>query len=168
MIEYVIGDATNPLAKGKKLIVHVCNDTGGWGRGFVLAISRKWPRPEEMYRRWYNEREPVYDFEPGQIVETSGSFALGATQLVMVRPELAVVNMIAQHGIKTGSKGAPIRYDALDHCLALVNGYATSYKASVHMPRIGTGLAGGKWDKVEPLIQKRIPDQPVIVYDLAK
>ncbi|CAM5711440.1 hypothetical protein [Streptomyces coeruleorubidus] len=28
--------------------------------------------------------------------------------------------------------------------------------ATVHMPRIGCGLAGGKWSRVEPLIEERL------------
>ncbi|MEV6001124.1 Appr-1-p processing protein, partial [Streptomyces griseomycini] len=28
--------------KGVKVIAHVCNDIGGWGKGFVLAVSRRW------------------------------------------------------------------------------------------------------------------------------
>lgn len=35
------------------------------------------------------------------------------------------------------------------------------------MPRIGCGLAGGTWDKIEPLIKDAITsiEIPVIVYD---
>lgn len=40
-ITYLKGDATAPQAKGVKLIVHVCNDLGGWGKGFVPALSRR-------------------------------------------------------------------------------------------------------------------------------
>ena len=35
---HVIGDATQPLGDGPEIIVHVCNDIGGWGRGFVVAL----------------------------------------------------------------------------------------------------------------------------------
>jgi hypothetical protein len=31
-------------------IAHVCNDRGGWGKGFVMAISQRWPQPEMEYR----------------------------------------------------------------------------------------------------------------------
>src|SRR5437588_621477 len=96
-ITYVRGDATNPLGAGHKIIVHCCNDRGGWGKGFVLALSRRWRQPEEEYRRWYNEGE---------------GFVLGAVQLVQVEPFIQVANLIGQHGIKTGSKGPPIRYEA--------------------------------------------------------
>jgi hypothetical protein len=41
-------------------------------------------------------------------------------------------------------------------------------QAGVHMPRIGCGLAGGTWDKIDPIIQRTLCDQGVrvIVYDL--
>ncbi|MEZ4800268.1 MAG: hypothetical protein R2809_10945 [Flavobacteriales bacterium] len=38
-VNYVTGDATIPQTNGNKIIVHVCNDIGGWGKGFVMAIS---------------------------------------------------------------------------------------------------------------------------------
>jgi hypothetical protein len=34
-INFIVGDATTPIGDGLKIIVHVCNDIGGWGRGFV-------------------------------------------------------------------------------------------------------------------------------------
>ena len=43
MIHYVTGD-------GQKIIAHIVNDVGAWGRGFVLAISHKWPHVEMAYR----------------------------------------------------------------------------------------------------------------------
>ena len=41
-IEYLKGDATSPVKEGNKIILHICNDIGGWGKGFVMAISKKW------------------------------------------------------------------------------------------------------------------------------
>ena len=38
-IRYVEGDATRPLGNDPCIVVHICNDFGAWGRGFVLAIS---------------------------------------------------------------------------------------------------------------------------------
>lgn len=39
--------------------------------------------------------------------------------------------------------------------------------ASVHMPRIGCGLAGGTWSRIEPLIERRLISAglSVTVYD---
>jgi hypothetical protein len=44
-INYLKGDATFPEAKGTKIICHICNDLGAWGKGFVLAISKRWSEP---------------------------------------------------------------------------------------------------------------------------
>ena len=52
-ILYIKGDATAPIGSGVKVITHICNDIGGWGKGFVLALSKKWKMPEEAYRQWY-------------------------------------------------------------------------------------------------------------------
>jgi O-acetyl-ADP-ribose deacetylase (regulator of RNase III) len=46
-IKYIKGDATNPVSEGEKIICHICNDIGRWGKGFVLAISRRWKEPEK-------------------------------------------------------------------------------------------------------------------------
>lgn len=165
VIHYLKGDATCPQSKGPKLIVHICNDAGGWGAGFVLAVSKRWGEPEAMYRQWYRQREAIQNTEPGAIVQTTGRFQLGETQLVLVQPGVAVVNMIAQAGTRTGSKGPPIRYDALRTCLEHADDYAESFKASLHMPRIGCGLAGGKWDMVEPILQETLKERDVYVYD---
>lgn len=152
MIEYVVGDATNPLGKGNKIIAHICNDVGGWGKGFVLAISKKWKEPEQSYRQWYHSKD---------------HFGLGKIKVVPVNNYMSVANMVAQKGIRTGSKGPPIRYEALEQCLELLAEEAKAQGASVHMPRIGCGLAGGKWELIEPLIEKTLISQgiSVTVYD---
>ncbi|MFF1485374.1 macro domain-containing protein [Streptomyces sp. NPDC058319] len=152
---YVRGDATAPRAAGPKVIAHVCNDRGGWGRGFVLALSRRWPEPEAAYRAWYRDR-------------ADNDFALGAVQLVRTGPDLWVANMIGQHGVRRGGgKGVPVRYEAIDTALDRLAGHAAALAASVHMPRIGCGLAGGDWDRIEPLAEARLLRRriPVTVYD---
>ena len=146
------GDATSPQAKAPKVIAHICNDLGGWGKGFVLAISKRWPQPELDFRAWHRARD---------------DFGLGATRLVQVKPDTWVANMIGQHGIKTGSTGAPIRYDAVEQCLTTLAEQVLVLGASVHMPRIGCGLAGGTWDRIEPIVLRTLceRDIAVTVYD---
>ncbi|WP_217236542.1 macro domain-containing protein [Streptomyces sp. AC555_RSS877] len=153
-IRYVRGDATVPSVKGVKLIAHVCNDIGGWGKGFVLALSRRWPEPEAAYRAWHRDR-------------AANDFALGAVQFVQVERYVWVANMVGQRGIRTGSKGVPVRYEAIDTALGRLADKAEEIGASVHMPRIGCGLAGGKWPRVEPLITARLVRRGigVTVYD---
>jgi O-acetyl-ADP-ribose deacetylase (regulator of RNase III) len=151
-ITYLKGDATCPQARGVKIICHVCNDSGGWGKGFVLALSKRWEKPEDAYRAWYSSGE---------------GFALGAVQFVQVEPYIWVANLIGQRGTKTGSSGPPVRYEAIAAGLAKVAEKARELGGSVHMPRIGCGLAGGEWAKVEPLIEQYLcgAGVAVTVYD---
>ena len=150
-IQYIKGDATSPQTKGNKIIAHICNDIGGWGKGFVVAVSKKWPTPEESYRLWYKER-------------AKNDFQLGAVQIVPVSETISVANMIGQRGIKSGKQGVPIRYAAVEGCLEKVAQFAKENEASIHMPRIGCGLAGGKWECIEPLILKAILNTKISVY----
>jgi O-acetyl-ADP-ribose deacetylase (regulator of RNase III) len=149
-IKYLKGDATSPQEPENQIIAHICNDIGGWGKGFVLAISKKWKEPEKAYRNWHKEGT---DFELGQM------------QLVKVENKLWVANMIAQSGINTIQK--PIRYEAVLACLEQLTQEALALNASVHMPRIGCGLAGGKWDIIEPFIQQTLIKNEIktFVYD---
>ncbi|KUO19375.1 macro domain-containing protein [Streptomyces dysideae] len=149
-IKYVRGDATVPSVKGVKVIAHVCNDIGGWGKGFVLALSRRWPEPEAAFRAWHRHR-------------ASNDFGLGAVQFVQVDPYVWVANMVGQRGIRTGSEGVPVRYEAIDSALEKVADKAAELGASVHLPRIGCGLAGGKWSQVEPLIVERLVKRGIAV-----
>ncbi|MEU0579289.1 macro domain-containing protein [Streptomyces griseoincarnatus] len=153
-IRYARGDATVPSVKGVKVIAHVCNDIGGWGKGFVLALSRRWPEPEAAYRAWHRDR-------------AANDFGLGAVQLVQAERYVWVANMIGQRGVRTGSKGVPVRYEAIDTALDRLAVHALELGASVHMPRIGCGLAGGRWSRVEPLVEERLIRRgiPVTVYD---
>ncbi|MFE4018254.1 macro domain-containing protein [Streptomyces sp. NPDC059101] len=153
-IAFVKGDATAPQGKGVKMIVHVCNDLGGWGKGFVLALSRRWPEPERAYRRWHRER-------------AQNDFGLGAVQFVQVGEHVWVANVVGQRGTRTGSKGVPVRYEAIAAGLGRVADQALELGASVHMPRIGCGLAGGRWSRVEPLTTQRLIGRgvAVTVYD---
>lgn len=157
MITYLSGDATSPQASGPKIISHICNDHGKWGAGFVLALSKRWAGPEREYRDWYNRKPNLQTGEP---------FVLGSVQYVRVLPDILIANMIAQAGTRTGSKGPPIRYDALRKCLVDMSHKALETNSSVHMPRIGCGLAGGRWDVVGPIIESVFEGNvPVFVYD---
>ena len=156
-IVYLTGDATSPQVEGTKIIAHICNDIGGWGAGFVLAVSKRWREPEAAYYLWHRER-------------AENNFALGSIQIVQAELSVYVANMIGQQGITADAvTGPPIRYVAVEACLAKLATEAKSLNASVHMPRIGCGLAGGTWNKIEPLIKKTLceNDIDVYVYDFA-
>ncbi|MES2732699.1 MAG: Appr-1-p processing protein [Bacteroidota bacterium] len=151
---YVTGDATQPQGNGLKVITHICNDIGGWGRGFVLALSKRWKQPEKEYRQWY---------ESGQ------NFQLGEVQFVQVEADVVIANIIGQHKVSATNGVPPIRYEAVRKGLQKVSQYALDHQASVHMPRMGAGLAGGQWEEIEKIVEEELTQKGIVVtvYDLA-
>lgn len=160
-LTYRVGDATSPTESGYKIITHVTNLVGGWGAGFVLAISKKWPQPEREYRNLFtsfSQKAP----------------ALGLTQFVEVEPDITIANMLAQKflGIrinKNNLKQIPLDYPALEICMKSVAKEAIKRNAIIVAPRFGAGLAGGDFSIIEKMIKKIWCDAGinVTIYDLA-
>lgn len=170
-IRYVLGDATYPQGEGAKIIVHCCNTVGAWGRGFVLALSKRWTLPERAFRAWHSKGEiDVSLNHRGKMIIVPMRFHLGEVQVVAVEPnELYVANLIGQEGIRRDQRGRPpVRYEALRQGFKHVRFYATELEATAHLPRIGAGLAGGSWSEIERIICDELAshDIPVTVYDL--
>ena len=163
-IKYVKGNALEPKGKGDKLIAHICNNVGGWGSGFVVAVSKKWKKPERLYREWHYLKDTEFN--------RHGPFELGWIQGVPVEDDITIINMIAQdnHATGTGDYGRQyVDYEALRRCLTCICLMAdTMPKFSVHMPRIGCGLGGGKWEEIEIIINETLIKKglKVTVYDL--
>lgn len=179
-LKFVTGDATSPIGEGIKIICHVCNDIGGWGSGFVLAISKKWSEPEKQYRVWFSNKMGV-ETDTVKYEKVSGfnsfsnerNFHLGNVQFVKVADDIWVANMIAQRSDKNHfvkDSMPPIRYQSVSECLERVKNFAIKNNATVHMPRIGCGLAGGKWSTIEEIVLEQLCTQKVIttVYDTGK
>ena len=151
---YKKGDATN--IKENEILVHISNNIGKWGAGFVLAISKKYKQPERTFKRNYKDK---FDSR------------LGDNQLIVIsnKDNKFVMNMIAQQGIRRRPDGSPpIDYPALKNCLEDVQVFCKLNKVNVIMPRIGCGLGGGKWEKIEEIINKTLIDKGinVTVYDI--
>jgi O-acetyl-ADP-ribose deacetylase (regulator of RNase III) len=164
VLKYLVGDATRPVGGGEKIITHCCNDLGRWGSGFVVPLGRLYPSAKFAYHRWCEGLDdPSYS--------ATGLMGLGEIQFVQVEPHLWVVNIIGQHGVidrTPAGEGPPIRYEAIRQGFAKLRGFATLRSASVHMPRMGAGLAGGQWEEIEKLINAELLSGglDVFVYDL--
>jgi O-acetyl-ADP-ribose deacetylase (regulator of RNase III) len=146
-LEYLVGDATDFIAK-PGIIAHICNDIGKWGRGFVLAVSRKWKAPEARYRD----------------AAEAGRLRLGEIECVEVDEWGWVANMVAQRGIRSRTQRGPaVDYGALEQCLTKLRLFAQLQRAAIQMPRIGAGLGGGDWNVIEHLIIKTLRRKGVLV-----
>lgn len=157
MIWYVRGDVTRPQGEGLMVIVHVCNDQGGWGpegRSVASAISKRWAEPEAEYR--------------AQFATGEAGLKLGEVQLVDVSDHLWVASCIAQDGYRRPGDLTPFQYEAFEMCCGMLVRSFIDRNASFHMPKVGTGLGGADWYKVEPIIKRTLVEAelPVTVYEL--
>lgn len=171
MINYKIGDATNPEVK-PTIICHIVNTVGCWGAGFVVPLGKKYPMSKQEYLDFYDSK--MITVGKDGVQKNRGEklsvvpFMLGETQIVQVGKGLYVANMIAQ---KMGSyKGvAPIRYEAIQECLLHVCDTAKALGIkTLSGPRFGSALAGGDWDKIEEIINDTVCREglDIDIYDL--
>jgi len=155
-LHYLIGDATKPCVF-PAIIAHITNDEGGWGKGFVLALEAAFPGVRARWKR---------------INQTLGHFWLDEEGA-----GVGFAHICAQSGYLSVYNPEPLNYLVLESGLAWLghrvwqmNQKDPRYPISVHMPRIGTGLAGGRWETIEPFIVKELVGRgvEVYVYDLEK
>jgi hypothetical protein len=154
-ITYLKGDALEPRGEGPVIVAQVVNDaTANWGgRGFAQAVKDRVPAVQADFRQWATIRR--------------ARLRLGESRLYQAAQNMHFFSMICQEGY--GPSSAPrLRYAPLQKCLIELGDAARRLTASVHMPRIGAGQAGGSWDIIEELIRQEVCGRgvPVTVYDL--
>lgn len=154
-IRMVTGDATSPLTEGPKILAHVVNDaTPNWGAGFGKAIQIKWPEVQHEFR-WAWEHK--------------SRMRLGEVYFSKPESDLTLCQMVCQHGYGPSPK-TRLRYTSLKDCLNQLRDSALANNATIHMPRIGTGEAGGAWCLVSALIDEVLcaAGLSVTIYELPK
>ncbi|HEY3971581.1 MAG TPA: ImmA/IrrE family metallo-endopeptidase [Candidatus Sulfotelmatobacter sp.] len=154
-ITYVRGDATSTRGDGSKVLVQVVNDGAfTWGGGgFAAAVKNKWPSAQRAFTL--------------EVTNDKAKLKLGNVIANELQPNVVLTSLVAQHGY--GPSPRPrIRYGALRDGLLQVAKIAKAKNATVHMPRIGTGLAGGAWPVVEEIVREVLVQAAikVFVYDL--
>jgi hypothetical protein len=149
-ITYMPGDATNPRSGGFRIIAQIVNDSAfTWGGGLSLAVRKKWPDAQQAFRAWAEHDQR--------------GLRLGNVHFVTVDPTLGIASLIAQHGF--GASPTPrIRYLHLKTCLDKLAGLAAERKATVHIPKLGCGQAGGLWSIVRELVEESLCGHGVKVY----
>ena len=150
MNEY-LGDITN-IAYPKNcvnIIPQVCNNIGRYGAGLSGSLASKWPVVRSRYLEW----------KGGQRNGSSGHFSLGHIQWVNVETNVAVVNMVAQNGIRSSSNKKPIKYEHFEMCIirlfCIINTKTSLYcdrYFKIWCPKIGSGLAGGDWQRIKKIV----------------
>lgn len=157
LLKFVTGDVTRPEAKAPVIIGHVTNDASrSWGRqGVAQALSARFPKAASSYHYW--------------TIASPDNLRLGNVHMIEASadPPVHIASLVVQHGYGPGS---PLRlaYTALAEALDKVSTAAAARAAEVHLPRIGTGQAGARWDLVEAEIDEALirRNVPVVIYTL--
>jgi O-acetyl-ADP-ribose deacetylase (regulator of RNase III) len=149
----VEGDVLDPVdTGGMRIIAHCMNDVGVMGAGVALAIRNKWPVVYTHYMSWYHN----YITDP--------PFELGQVQFVNISTDITVANMIGQEGVVFHNGMPPIRYPAIAQCLKDLAAFASFKNATIHCPKFGSGLAGGRWGIIEGMIRNHVCAKHINVY----
>lgn len=138
LVEFT-GDALKPRGKGIKIVAQVVPDSStAWGGGgFAAQVRKRFPEAWQEFKT--------------QATSKNKKFSLGTSYRSTINESVKLFSMVAQRGF--GPSDQPrIRYSALSDCLRELADCACEQNASVHMPRIGTGQAGGDWGVVRELI----------------
>ena len=153
-IRVLHGNVLEPGGKGTKLLCQLVNDRATkWGGGVARQVANKFPTAESAFTQAF--------------LELPRAARLGRVLFNEASDEITIASMIAQEGF--GQSLFPrIRYGALEECLAAVTTRALREGASIHMPRIGTGAAGGDWATIEEMLDDAMvrAGLSVTIYDL--
>ena len=137
-IRLLHGNVLEPRNGGMKIICQLVNDKAvKWGGGVARKIAKRFPDAEAAYTE--------------QVIKISQRDRLGRTIFSNASQDLTIASLVGQEGF--GPSLFPrIRYAALQTCLEQVAERAASTGASIHMPKIGTGSAGGDWSTIEEML----------------
>lgn len=147
--EFVTGSVADADATEPIVITHVVTDSARtWSRtGVPAAIRMRYRQAADAFRAW--------------AIASPENLRLGETHVVTVGPQSVVVaSIVAQRGYGPGST---LDFDALGKGLDRVALEAERRGATVHMPRLGTGQAFARWDRVLKEINSRLVNRGVRV-----
>ena len=140
-------------------ITNGCNAANSHGSGLAGSIYKKWPQVKQDYHNTYQKQGNV--------------LYLGNYTFIPVKEDLSlyVVNMITQENF--GYDGSLyLSYAALEVCFhnmfkqILRDPALRVVDRVVHVPKIGCGLAGGEWDKVERILSKvKVPEIELVHWE---
>lgn len=151
-IHYAAGDVSRAIAGGPILIAHIVSDSArSWSRqGVARSLAEAYPQARDAFRAW--------------AVASRDNLKLGNVHVVDVghQEPVLIASMVAQQGY--GRSSAPrLVYSALAQTLEKVADVATKINASVHLPRLGAGQAGGRWDVIEQEISQSLASRGLSV-----
>ena len=142
MINYIRGDIFDFIKDKENIILpHVVNNKGGFASGFVIPLTKHFPKAKESYMEWFNNRNTDIGLE--------NRLLLGNVNFVKLKSKIILAHMCAQ----TLGGNRPLFYNKLVDCMDKVAEKAVLYHYEIHTVQFGAGLGGGNWEFIHELIE---------------
>lgn len=141
------GDLISLAKEGKfDVIAHGCNCMVTMGSGIAKSIKQHFPQA----------------FQADIRTRKGDKKKLGTcTYATIVPMNLIVVNAYTQYDYR--GKGVKVDYDAVRKCMKWIVEHFP--RARIGLPKIGAGLAGGDWNKIQHIIEEEMSDVDVTVVE---
>lgn len=151
MLVYQTGDL---FATPSKVIAHGVNCMGAFNAGIAKQIRHLFPPAYLAYL------EKTH----------SEGWKLGDVQFVPITENRVVANCATQKGYGYNRENTTyLDYDAIALVFDTLCLYSVDNNVAISIPRIGAGLAGGDWDKINHILQQVVSgynDAHIVVYSL--
>lgn len=133
-LTYIKGDL---FTSSRRVIGHSVNCRGAFGSGVAGQVARLYPQARIAYLSKFKQEK----------------WSLGEIQVVPVKNKI-IVNMATQDTY--GREGVHVDYNACFEAFEKLFRYAQMHWLDIALPKIGAGLAGGEWDRVETELLKAL------------
>ena len=151
-IRYVHGNVLEPRGPGIKVVCQLVNNLARrWGGGIARQAAKRFPSAEREFGTW--------------LTNLPRDRRLGQVHFSQPTRNIVITSIVGQAGL--GRSLVPrIDYRAIETGLAHVARFASTRGATVHLPQIGTGSAGGNWEAIRDLIEEEFVQSglPVTIY----
>lgn len=144
----VKGDLIRLAKQGKfDVIVHGCNCFNQMGAGIAAQISKEFPLAYEIDKK----------------TQRGDRGKLGKYSSAKLDSGLTVVNAYTQYDY--GSKGQHVDYEAMREVFKRIKQDFSGQR--IGYPKIGAGLAGGDWEKIERIINEELEgeDHTLVIFN---
>ena len=128
-------------------IIHGCNCFRSFGAGIAKSIKKRYPKAYEA------------DLNTGH----GDKNKLGHYSYAKLSDDKTIINAYTQYAY--GRNKVNVDYDAISKVFELINKDFANH-INIGIPTIGAGLAGGDWNIISDIINKKTPDLNITLYIL--
>lgn len=172
MINYVDGDLIKLAKEGIfDVIVHGCNCLSTMGAGIAPQMAAAFGCDKFEMEMWGPSIDKLGNIDCKTfLLEKNNTFTIDLGEGNPDKgTELVVVNAYTQYSYgRNHSDGVaqPFDYEAFTICMRKINNVFRG--KTIGMGKIGSGLAGGNWTRIEQIIKSELKDCEVLIVNYKK